>query len=313
MRRVFSLISIPVLLLAAACGAGHQESDSAEMKNSSLPAITKGAKFGEKPTLSSGRGIPPKDLKVEVISEGKGPGLKKGDIAKVHYLGMAWGEKEPFDQNFDQGKPLDVTIGAGGVIKGWEQGLEGKKAGSRIELVIPPGMGYGKQGVGKIKPDATLVFVVDILKATSIPAAVAGKQVPQDSESLPKVGINIDGKEVSLSVPKGAAPPAVLVSNYVLEGDGPAVKDTDSVVVRYVGKTWTNDKPFQSTYANKTPDTWEFGQISVKGLKDGIKGKKVGSRILIVIPPSLGFGDREQGLIPANSTVVLALDILAAQ
>ncbi|MFJ3176720.1 FKBP-type peptidyl-prolyl cis-trans isomerase [Streptomyces roseus] len=314
MRRLSGLLFIPLLLLAAACGGEHQESDSVEMKNSRVPAITKGAKFGEKPTLSAGKGDPPKELKVKVISEGKGPVLKKGDIAQVHYLGMTWDGKEPFDQSFDRGAPLDLTIGADRVIKGWDQSLEGKKVGSRVELVVPPSLGYGKQGSGdKIKPDATLIFVVDILKGTSVPATVKGKQITQDNENLPKVGMNTDGKEVSLSVPKDVAPPTRLVSSYVLEGEGPAVKDTDSVVVRFLGKTWNGEKPFQSTYTTNAPATWKVNQLPVKGLKDGLKGKKVGSRILIVIPPDQGFGDKEQGAIPANSTLVLALDILAVQ
>lgn len=281
------------------------------MKNG-VPSIAKGAKFGETPTLSKGSGTPPKELKVVTISEGDGPELKKGDVAQVNYLGQVWDGKEPFDQSFGKGKPFDVTIGAGQVIKGWDQGLEGKKVGSRLELVIPPALGYGEQGSGdKIKPNATLVFVVDIVKGTSIPASAKGKEVAQDNKDLPKVGTNTDGKEVSVTVPKDVTPPTKLVSNYVLESDGAVVKDTDNVVVKFNGKTWKDDKTFESTYATDQSVTWPMEQLSVKGLKDGLVGKKVGSRVLLVIPPDMGFGDKEQGTIPANSTLVFSLDILA--
>ncbi|MFD9304869.1 FKBP-type peptidyl-prolyl cis-trans isomerase [Streptomyces sp. NPDC060048] len=310
MRRLAGLLVVPLLLLStAACG--DSGSDSAEMKNGA-PAITKGAKFGEEPTLSQGKGTPPKELKVVTISEGDGPALKKGDVAQVNYLGQVWDGKEPFDQSFGKGKPFDVTVGAGQVIKGWDQGLEGKKVGSRLELVIPPDLGYGEQGSGeKIKPNATLVFVVDIVKGTSIPASATGKEVPQDDKNLPKVGTNTDGKEVSVAVPKDVTPPAKLVSNYVLESDGAAVKDSDNVVVKFNGKTWKDDKTFESTYATDQSVTWPMSQLSVKGLKEGLTGKKVGSRVLLVIPPDMGFGDKDQGTIPANSTLVFSLDILA--
>ncbi|AWZ09376.1 MULTISPECIES: FKBP-type peptidyl-prolyl cis-trans isomerase [unclassified Streptomyces] len=310
MRRLAGLLVVPLLLLStAACG--DSGSDSAETKNGA-PAITKGAKFGEEPTLAKGKGTPPKELKVVTISEGDGPALKKGDVAQVNYLGQVWDGKEPFDQSFGKGKPFDVTIGAGQVIKGWDQGLEGKKVGSRLELVIPPDLGYGAQGSGeKIKANATLVFVVDIVKGTSIPASAKGKEIPQDNKDLPKVGVNTDGKEVSVTVPKDATPPAKLVSDYVLEGDGAVVKDTDNVVVKFNGKTWKDDKTFESTYATDQSVTWPLEQLSVKGLKEGLLGKKVGSRILLVIPPDAGFGDKEQGTIPANSTLVFSLDILA--
>ncbi|WP_328297769.1 FKBP-type peptidyl-prolyl cis-trans isomerase [Streptomyces sp. NBC_00435] len=309
MRRLAGLLVVPLLLLStAACG--DSGSDSAQMKNG-VPTITKGAKFGEEPTLSKGKGTPPKELKVETISEGAGPVLKKGDVAQVNYLGQVWDGKEPFDQSFGKGKPFDVTIGAGQVIKGWDQGLEGKKVGSRLELVIPPDLGYGAQGSGdKIKANATLVFVVDIVKGTSIPVSAKGKEIPQDNKDLPKVGTNTDGKEVSVTVPKDVTPPAKLVSDYVLEGDGAVVKDTDSVVVKFNGKTWKDDKTFESTYSTEQSVTWPLSELSVKGLKDGIVGKKAGSRILLVIPADQGFGDKEQGTIPANSTLVFSLDIL---
>ncbi|MFD4246119.1 FKBP-type peptidyl-prolyl cis-trans isomerase [Streptomyces sp. NPDC058525] len=311
MRRLAGLLVVPLLLLSTAACGDDSGSDSAQMKNG-VPAITKGAKFGETPTLSQGKGEPPKDLKVETVSEGDGPALKKGDIAQVNYLGQVWDGKEPFDASFGKGKPFDVTIGAGMVIKGWDQGLEGQKVGSRVELVIPPALGYGEQGSGdKIKPNATLVFVVDIVKGTSVPASATGKEVAQDNKDLPKVGTNTDGKEVAVTVPKDTAEPSKLVSNYVLEGDGAVVKDTDNVVVKFNGKTWKDDKTFESTYTTDTTVTWPMEQLSVKGLKEGLIGKKVGSRILLVIPPDLAFGDKEQGTIPAKSTLVFSLDILA--
>lgn len=311
MRRLAGLLVVPLLLLSTAACGDDSGSDSAQMKNG-VPAITKGAKFGETPTLSKGKGDPPKELKVETISAGDGPALKKGDIAQVNYLGQVWDGKEPFDASFGKGKPFDVTIGAGAVIKGWDQGLEGQKVGSRVELVIPPALGYGEQGSGdKIKPNATLVFVVDIVKGTSVPASATGKEVAQDNKDLPKVGTNTDGKEVSVTVPKDTAEPAKLVSNYVLEGDGAVVKDTDNVVVKFNGKTWKDDKTFESTYTTDTTVTWPMEQLSVKGLKEGLLGKKAGSRILLVIPPDMAFGDKEQGSIPAKSTLVFSLDILA--
>ncbi|WP_329193876.1 MULTISPECIES: FKBP-type peptidyl-prolyl cis-trans isomerase [unclassified Streptomyces] len=311
MRRLAGLLVVPLLLLTTAACGDDSGSDSAQMQNGA-PAITKGAKFGEKPTLSKGKGDPPKELKVVVVSEGKGPVLKAKDIAQVNYYGQVWDGKEPFDESFSKGKTFDVTLGAGQVIKGWDQGLQGQKVGSRVELVIPPDLGYGAQGSGeKIKPNATLVFVVDIVKGTTVPVSATGKEVPQDNKDLPKIGTNTDGKEVSVTIPKDTAAPGKLVSNYVLEGDGPVVKDTDTVVVKFNGKTWKDDKTFESTYATDSVVPWPMSDLSVKGLKDGILGKKAGSRILLVIPPDQAFGDKEQGTIPANSTLVFSLDILS--
>ncbi|MFF8377530.1 FKBP-type peptidyl-prolyl cis-trans isomerase [Streptomyces sp. NPDC015661] len=309
MRRLAGLLVVPLLLLStAACGSDDKGSDSASMKNG-LPAITAGEKFGEKPTLSKGEGDPPKELKVNVISEGTGPVTKKGDALQVNYLGQAWDSTTPFDNSFDRGQPFDLTLGAGQVIKGWDQALEGQKVGSRLEIGIPPELGYGAQGQGDIKPNATLVFVVDILKAVTIPKSATGTVVAQDDKDLPKVGTNTDGKAPSLTVPK-TDPPTKLVSNYVLEANGEAVKATDTVVVNYVAALWKDGKVFDSTYTTGKPANFPLPQLTLKGLKDGLVGKKIGSRVLIVAPPSEAFGNEEKQGIPKNSTLVFAVDIL---
>jgi peptidylprolyl isomerase len=308
-RRLAGLLVVPLLLLStAACGSDDKGSDSASMKNG-LPAITAGEKFGEKPTLAKGEGDPPKELKVNVISEGDGPVTKKGDALQVNYLGQAWDSTTPFDNSFDRGQPFDLTLGAGQVIKGWDQGLEGQKVGSRIEIGIPPELGYGAQGQGDIKPNATLVFVVDILKAVTIPKSATGTPVAQDDKDLPKVGTNTDGKAPSLTVPK-TDPPTKLVSNYVLEANGEAVKATDTVVVNYVAALWKDGKVFDSTYTTGKPANFPLEQLTLKGLKNGLVGKKIGSRVLIVAPPSEAFGNEEKQGIPKNSTLVFAVDIL---
>ncbi|MFD4759108.1 FKBP-type peptidyl-prolyl cis-trans isomerase [Streptomyces sp. NPDC058439] len=315
MRRLAGLLVVPLLLVTAACGnekgsASASASASAASKDG-FPAITAGAKFGEKPTLAKGTGNPPKELKTRVLSEGDGATLKNGDAIQVNYLGQAWDSDKPFDNSFDRKQPFDLTLGAGMVIQGWDKGLVGKKVGSRVQLVIPPELGYGAQGQGDIKPNATLVFVVDVLKATQIPASAKGTEVAQDNIDLPKVGTNTDGKAPKVTIPTKSDPPKKLVSNYILESKGDVVKDTDSVVVNYVGLLWKDGKTFDSTYSTGKTQTFPLAQVTLKGLKNGLVGKKIGSRVLLVIPPDQGFGDKAQQTIPAKSTLVFAVDILA--
>ena len=309
MRRLAGLLVVPLLLLTTAACGDDKGSDSGSMKNG-LPAITAGEKFGEKPTLSKGVGDPVKSLKVNVISEGKGEVTKKGDALSVNYLGQSWDSTTPFDNSFDRKQPFSLTLGEGQVIQGWEKGLEGQKVGSRVEIGIPPELGYGASGQGDIKPNATLVFVVDILKAVTIPKSASGTEVAQDNKDLPKVGTNADGKQPSLTVPK-VAPPTKLVSSYVLESKGEVVKATDTVVVNYVAALWKDGKVFDSTYTQGKPANFPLAQLTLKGLKDGLTGKKVGSRVLIVAPPSEAFGDQEKQGIPKNSTLVFVVDLLA--
>ncbi|MFI2372525.1 FKBP-type peptidyl-prolyl cis-trans isomerase [Streptomyces sp. NPDC018833] len=317
MRRLAGLLVVPLLLLStAACGSEDKDSDSASASNSAvsmtngLPTITAGKKFGEKPTLAKGEGEPPKELKVNVISEGDGPALKKGDLAKVDYLGQLWDGDKPFDNSFDRGEPFAVTIGGGGVIEGWQKALDGQKVGSRIEVAIPPELGYGAQGQGEIPANATLAFVMDVVKGTTLPSAAKGSEVAQDNIDLPKVGTNTDGKAPSITVPKKDAP-TKLVSNYIIEGTGPAVKASDTLAVQYKGVLWKGGKEFDSSYARGgAPVNFPLAQV-IPGWQKGLEGKKAGSRVLLVVPPDLAYGDQEQQGIPAKSTLVFSVDILA--
>ncbi|MFE3020124.1 FKBP-type peptidyl-prolyl cis-trans isomerase [Streptomyces sp. NPDC059256] len=309
MRRLAGLVVVPLLLLSTvACGSEDKGSDSVSSKGG-LPAITAGAKFGEKPTLAKGEGDPPKQLKIEVISAGKGEVLKKGDLTQVNYLGQEWDEDKPFDNSFDRGKPFDVTIGAPGVIEGWQKALANQKVGSRLEVSIPPDLGYGAQGQGDIKANATLVFVMDIVGAKAVPVSAKGSEVAQDNKDLPKVATNTDGKAPKVTIP-ASAPPKDLVSSYVLEGTGPELTAKDGVVVKYDAFVWQGAKPLGGTYQSDATITWQLGQLPVKGIKDGVIGKKLGSRILLVIPPGQGFPDQEQQGIPKDATLVFTVDLL---
>ncbi|MGW7359565.1 FKBP-type peptidyl-prolyl cis-trans isomerase [Streptomyces sp. NPDC054802] len=313
MRRLAGLLVVPLLLLTtAACGDDKGSDSASTQMTEGLPAITEGEKFGEKPTLAKGEGEPPKDLKVNVVSEGKGQTLKKGDVAQVDYLGQVWDGEEPFDNSFDRGEPFTVTLGGGGVIEGWQKALDGQKVGSRLEVSIPPDLGYGAQEQGSIPANSTLVFVMDIVKGTTLPVSAEGSEVAQDNIDLPKVGTNTDGEKPSLTVPKKDAP-AKLVSNYVIEGKGPAVKATDTLSVKYQGVLWKDGKEFDSSYARgNAPVSFPLAQV-IPGWQKGLEGKKAGSRVLLVVPPDMGYGDQEQQGIPAKSTLVFTVDILAVQ
>ena len=105
------------------------------------------------------------DLKIEEVVEGKGKEAKKGDTVIVHYTGTLTDGKK-FDSSKDRNQPLEVKIGVGYVIKGWDQGIPGMKEGGTRKLTIPSNLGYGDYGTpdGTIPGGATLIFDVELLK-----------------------------------------------------------------------------------------------------------------------------------------------------
>lgn len=108
-------------------------------------------------------------VKTDVVV-GEGAEATAGKTVSVHYTGWLYDEAAPdhkgkkFDSSRDRGEPFDFTLGAGQVIKGWDQGVTGMKVGGQRTLIIPPGLGYGSLGAGGvIPPNATLVFDVELL------------------------------------------------------------------------------------------------------------------------------------------------------
>lgn len=102
-------------------------------------------------------------LQLQDLEVGNGPEIKVGDIAVMHYTG--WLEDgTKFDSSLDLGRPFEFNLGAGEVIKGWDEGVVGMKVSGKRRLTILPEMGYGTRGVGGvIPPNATLVFEVELL------------------------------------------------------------------------------------------------------------------------------------------------------
>jgi FKBP-type peptidyl-prolyl cis-trans isomerase FkpA len=106
----------------------------------------------------------PSDLLKEDLVLGKGPVAGAGDDILVHYVGWL-ADGRQFDSSRARRDPLDFALGAGDVIKGWDQGIEGMKVGGTRRLTIPAGLAYGAHGCGGvIPPDATLVFEIELLE-----------------------------------------------------------------------------------------------------------------------------------------------------
>ncbi|MFE5397075.1 FKBP-type peptidyl-prolyl cis-trans isomerase [Streptomyces sp. NPDC056568] len=331
MRRRSLLIAVPAgLVTLAACGdddsgssstgdsaspeaSGTSAPPSPKIVDGPLPAITAGTKFDEKPTVAKGSGDPSKDLAVKTVIAGGGKAVAENDFVIANYLGQIWSSAKVFDNSYDRKTPLVIQLAQGSIIEGWRYALAGRKTGSRVQFSVPPTWGYGQQGNEEagIKGTDTLVFVVDVQDTFNANSSAKGEKVPQDDAALPEVGTNTDGKAPSIEVPKADAPKK-LVAEYVLEGDGPEVGAQDSVLVQYKGVVWDSGKEFDSTYARKQLTSFSLQQV-VKGWSQGLTGKKVGSRVLIVIPPDLGYGDNPpQGSgIEKDSTLVFSVDILA--
>ncbi|MET7758150.1 FKBP-type peptidyl-prolyl cis-trans isomerase [Streptomyces sp. NPDC005389] len=121
-----------------------------------------------KPEIDLPEGDPPAELTLRDLVIGDGAEAKPGRVVQVHYVGVTFASGKEFDSSWDRGQPFKFAVGGGRVIKGWDRGIRGMKAGGRREIIIPPRLGYGKESPSPLIPaGSTLVFVVDLLTVTA--------------------------------------------------------------------------------------------------------------------------------------------------
>jgi peptidylprolyl isomerase len=157
------------LTVVAGCGeetetASFTVDEPPASSDTSAAAEEAPASSGKKPKVTVPDGAPPKQLEIKDLKKGTGPAAKAGDDLTMDYVGVSYSTGKEFDSSFSAGQPFDFTLGQGAVIAGWDEGIEGMQVGGRRELIIPPDKAYGAQGQPPtIKPNETLVFVVDLL------------------------------------------------------------------------------------------------------------------------------------------------------
>jgi len=163
-----ALISICAALAIAGCGSSNDSSTgSSESTATATESTSAEAAGGEKtkPKVAVPKGAPPKQLEVKDLEEGSGVEAKSGDKVTVQYVGVDYKNGKEFDSSWSRNEPYAFGLGAGRVIPGWDQGVEGMKVGGRRELIIPPELAYGEAGAPPaIGPNETLVFVIDLLE-----------------------------------------------------------------------------------------------------------------------------------------------------
>jgi peptidylprolyl isomerase len=305
---------VAALALLVGCGSSEPSTSAGDTSGSSgaLPTVT-GA-FGKEAKITL-PGPTPSGYSATVLTDGTGATVAKGDLLVAHYLGETWRDGKVFDQSYERGAPAQFPIGKGQVIPGWDEKLVGQKIGSRVLLVLPPDKGYGANGNPQagIQGTDTLVFVVDIVGAFGATSSADGTPV-KPVAGLPTVTATA-GKKPAIAIPKGVAPSATLVAQPLLAGSGAPVKKGQTLVAHYVGVVYGTGKQFDASWDRGEPAQFPIGVGQViPGWDKGLVGRKIGTRMLLVIPPADGYGKsgNAQAGIEGTDTLVFVVDILGA-
>ncbi|MEP6648428.1 MAG: FKBP-type peptidyl-prolyl cis-trans isomerase [Lapillicoccus sp.] len=249
---------------------------------------------------------------VKTLKEGTGDESAAGSKVTVRQVLFLGKDGKQLQSDFESKDTPSFILQGGDTIPGLITALTGVQAGSRVLFAIPPAEAFGTGGRAAAGIGATddLVVVADILAIGKVLTQAEGTPVaPVDA--LPTVAFD-PANGPTITVPKTTAPTS-LVSQNLVDGTGPDVKTGQTITVHYTGVVWADGTVFDSSWTRKALATFGIGTGNViPGWDKGLVGKKVGSRVLLLVPPADGYADQAQGKIPANSTLVFVVDILDA-
>jgi FKBP-type peptidyl-prolyl cis-trans isomerase len=316
LRKAASLLVLLIACTAALVGCGSSSPPTSSNANAQVKVT---GSFGKDANVSIPKSTPSTKLAISTPIKGTGPAVASGNAILADITLYKWSGKTNslIDSTYGSG-PQMVPSSLG--LTGLATALKGATVGSRVVAVLPPQYGYGSAGNTQLQITGkdTLVWVIDILQQYSPTAAATGAHVSNGGGSLPTVTAKT-GQAPVVSVPK-KAPPAKLSVTVLNKGTGPKLATGDTVVTQYVGVIWRTGKVFSTSWPSASsqqsvPFSFQLGSGVVPGFSDGLKGVPVGSRVMIVIPPSLGYGKAGESSagIKSTDTLVFVVDVLGVQ
>jgi peptidylprolyl isomerase len=315
-RRLPTVLSAAVLASALVLSGCGEEAEPNAPTSAALSAVTvEGADATKAPTVEVDAPITVSRTESKVLTEGTGAVVADDDLLTLQAI-ILNGRDGTVAHSTWEGGAVSLDLGAEDLFGSFKSQLPGKKIGSRVLITSTPADAFGEQGNPDLKMEADdpVVFVVDVVGATQVLSQAEGTAVPPKA-GLPTVTMN-EGEPATITVPKGAKAPAKTVVQPLITGTGPAVTAGQTVRVAYTGALLKDGSVFDSSASRPEKPYFDFavgqGQV-ISGWDTSIEGQKVGSRLLLVIPPAEGYGEAgSPPKIAGTDTLVFVVDILAA-
>jgi len=316
-RRLVALSVVPLLLLgAAACGEDSgSDGGSDTATTEGIEGLEVSGEFGTAPEVKIEEPLKLEETQSEVLREGDGNPVVEGEQALLHLYVANGTNGEKALATYDQGVPAAFQMSEAQLFKSVVDATVGQNVGSRVVVAATPEDAFGPEGAPQFKLSGKddVVFVVDVMSVqpTEVLEGPEGERASDLPADLPTVEEK-DGQVTGISFDKAPKQPPKDLQIYTLvEGEGPPARDDSLVTFDYLGQVYGSDEVFDQSYdAEPRPFPVGVGGL-IKAWDEGLVGARRGSRIMIIAPPEMAYG--EQGsppTIPGNATLTFVVDIL---
>ncbi|MFL6165040.1 MAG: FKBP-type peptidyl-prolyl cis-trans isomerase [Ornithinibacter sp.] len=314
-RRLTTALSATVLASALILSACGEEAPTKPTSSASSAVTVKGSDPAKEPTVTVKAPMTVTKTGSDVVVDGTGPVVGQDDLISIQAVILNGRDGKVAHSTWKTGA-VGLDLGAQDLFPSFKSQLAGKKIGSRVVITSTPADAFGDTGneaIG-VKKDDPVVFVVDLKGSTKALKEATGTAVAPKA-GLPTVKMTA-GKPAVITVPKGAKAPAKTIVQPLIQGTGNTVEKGQTVRVAYTGALLKDGTVFDSSASRPEQPYFDFpigAQQVIKGWDNGLQGQKVGSRVLMVIPPADGYGAAgSPPKIKGNESLVFVVDILAA-
>lgn len=299
--RLYAVLLGLLLFALAACGpvetspTTEEDSGAAETAGETEEMDIEATEVpAEEPVQPDTGAAPPADIEAEIniVETGDGPMPQAGEIVTLNYT-VSLEDGTVIDSSEQAGQPVQFLLGEGMVLPAIDDGVSQIGVGGVVQIIIPPALAYGEQGVpGVIPPNSTLTFEMELLEIAEAP--------PPPPENPTEVS------EGDFTTTDTGLQYAVLA-----EGEGDVAEAGDTVSVHYTG--WLEDgTQFDSSLSRGLPFEFTLGAGQViPGWDEGVAGMAVGESRQLIIPAELAYGEAGSGgVIPPNATLIFEVELL---
>ena len=299
-RLLGAMTALALCLGLSACGG---KSDGGGHSGDTMQGVSASGKLGSKPDISFKTPFKVENQTHQVIQNGDGEVIRDGDRVCTRSLALDAKTGKVINSTWDQSSPECSIVISKKSIPAYYDTFKGLKVNSTVAV------GIDESGSGSSKATESYIMALTFVSRSKNLTRAQGQKVTDLPSDLPKISLDDKGKP-SLDL-NGYQPKGGLVVQPLIKGKGAKVGQHQSVSANYTGWLASDGKQFDSSWDRGQASDFSLDQV-VKGWQQGLAGQTVGSQVLLVVPPDLGYGSQQQQKIPANSTLIFVVDILAA-